>query len=409
MNRTMTFKHLICGALLAGTLAFNTDAAQAQGLFSPAALVNDQVVTNYEVDQRAKFYRAIRRFGDLQRISTDELIGDRLKEAEGARLGVEISPEAVVAGIEEFAARGNLNAQDFLKAMAAEGVDAQTVRDFVESGLIWREVVAARFANRVQVSESEIDAALGSEGQAGLRVLLSEVIIPLTPETEEQVFEVATQISELKSFGAFSEAATKYSASATRERGGRLDWLPLSQLPGPLRPVVLALRPGEVSAPLELDQAVAIFQMRSIEELPVPATNFAAIEYGVLRIPGGRSPEALARAAEIRAGIDTCDDLYGVNFGGPDEALTVTAQAPSEIPRAVALELAKLDRHEVSTALTTASGDQLLFIMLCGRTAEANQEASRAQVADALRNRRITAYADGYLEQLRSEATIVEK
>ncbi len=409
MNRTMTFKHFICGALVAGTLTFGATHSFAQGLFSPAVLVNDKVVTNYEVNQRALFYKAIRRFGDLESIATDELIGDRLKEEAGELLGVSITPEQILAGMEEFAARGNLTTENFVRALAQEGVDAQTFRDFVESGLIWREVVAARFANRVQVSDAEIDAAIGSGGQPGLRVLLSEIIIPFTPENKDQVVAIANEISGYTSTGAFSAAAGKYSATPARERGGRLDWLPLSQLPAPLQSVVIALRPGEVSAPLELDQAVAVFQMRSIEELPVPATKLAAIEYGVLRLPGGRSAETLARATEIKNSIDTCDDLYGVNFGGPDEALTVTSQPPSEIPTAVAIELAKLDRHEVSTALTTATGDQLLFIMLCGRTAEANQDVSRAQVAEALRNRRVTAYADGYLEQLRSEASIEEK
>ncbi len=47
--------------------------------------------------------------------------------------------------------------------------------------------------------------------------------------------------------------------------------------------------------------------------------------------------------------------------------------------------------------------------MMCGRTAAVNEQASRADVTNALRNRRLSAYADGYLDQLRAEALIVEK
>ncbi|MDC0737307.1 peptidylprolyl isomerase [Cognatishimia sp. SS12] len=409
MTRKMTLKHLISSALTAAVLLTGAPVAEAQSLFSPAVTVNERVVTWYEVDQRVKFYETIRRLGDLQKIARDELIDDRLRLQAGEALGIEVDDDAVSAGMTEFAGRANLTAEQFVAGLAQNGVDAQTFRDFVRAGLVWRQVVAARFRGRVQVSDAEIDAALGAAGQAGLRVLLSEIIIPVTPQNEGEVKQLANELSTLTSYARFSEAAGRFSAARTRANGGRLDWLPLTNLPAPLRPVILELKPGEVSAPLELEGAIAVFQMRGIEEMPVPATEFAAIEYGVLRLPGGRSPETLARAAEIRGNIDTCDDLYGVNYGGPEAALSIEAKAPADIPRNIAVELAKLDRHEVSTALTSADGSQLLFVMLCGRTAAINEEASREDVAAALRNRRLSSYADGYLAQLRAEATIVEK
>jgi len=402
----MNLKALIFGAVAMGTVALQAPAVSAQSLFGPAATINEMVVTNYEVTQRAQFYKVIRRLGNLERIALEDLVEDRLKMQAANALGITVDPSQLEAGMAEFANRANLKTPEFIKAIGSEGVEEHTFRDFVRAGLLWRGVVRARFQGRVQISEAEIDAALGSSGQAGLRVLLSEVIIPLTPQTEDQVREVANQISELKSSKDFADAARRFSASGSRERDGRLEWLPLTQLPAPLQPVILELKPGEVSAPIELGEAIAIFKMRGIEEMPVQRSAIAAIEYGVLNIPGGRSPEALARAQEIRGNIDTCDDLYGVNFGGPDEALTIEARSPSEIPQSIALELAKLDRHEVSTALTSQDGSNLLFIMMCGRTAAVNEEASREDVLNALRNRRLNSYADGYLEQLRADAQI---
>lgn len=402
----MKLKPFLIGAAAAGAICLSAVSATSQGLFSPAATVNEAVVTNFEVEQRANFYKVIRRLGNLEKIALEDLVDDRLKAQAAKALGIEVDPTDIEAGMTEFAGRANLKTEDFIKAIAQEGVEPHTFREFVRNGLLWRGVVRARFQGRVQISDAEIDAALGSSGQAGLRVLLSEIIIPVTPQTEEQVRDLANQISDLTSYKDFSEAAQRFSAAGSRNNGGRLEWLPLTRLPGPLQPVILELKPGEVSAPLELEGALAVFQMRGIEEMPVQKAQVAAIEYGVLRLAGGRSPETLAQAEDIRGRIDTCDDLYGVNFGGPEESLTVEARQPSEIPRAIALELAKLDRHEVSTALTSEDGSQLLFVMLCGRTAAINEEASREDVLNALRNRRLNSYADGYLEQLRADATI---
>lgn len=402
----MKLKPFLIGAAAAGAICFSALSATSQSLFSPAATINEAVVTNYEVQQRAAFYKVIRRLGNLEKIALEDLIEDRLKAQAAEILGITVNDEQLAAGMSDFAGRANLKTEQFMQAIAQEGIEPHTFREFVRNGLLWRGVVQARFQGRVQISDAEIDAALGSSGQAGLRVLLSEIIVPVTPQNEDQVRDLANQISELTSFDDFSEAARRFSASGSRVNGGRLEWLPLSRLPGPLQPVILELKPGEVSSPLEIEGALAIFQMRSVEELPVSRSPSAAIEYGVLRLAGGRSAETLAQAERIRRSIDTCDDLYGVNFGGPEEALTVEARQPSDIPRGIALELAKLDRHEVSTALTSEDGSQLLFIMMCGRTSAVNEEASREDVLNALRNRRLASYADGYLEQLRADATI---
>jgi len=402
----MTMKTKIFGALFGAAIGLASAPISAQSLFSPAAKVNNAVVTNYEVQQRALFYKALRRLGNLEKTALEDLIDDRLKNEAARVLGIEVSDADVATGQQEFAQRTNLTSEQFIAALAQEGIDPHTFREFVRSGLLWRGVVQTRFRGRVQISDAEIDAALGSAGQSGLRVLLSEIIIPVTPQNEAQVLDLANQISELNSYREFADAARRFSAARSRENDGKLSWMPLNRLPGPLRPVILELKPGEVSTPVELEGAVAVFQMRGIEEAPTTRPSIAAIEFGVLRLPGGRSAETLARAADIRDRIDTCDDLYGVNYGGPEEALTIESLQPADIPREIALELAKLDRHEVSTALTSQDGSELLFIMMCGRTASVNEEASREDVLNALRNRRLNSYSDGYLEQLRADAVI---
>ena len=73
------------------------------------------------------------------------------------------------------------------------------------------------------------------------------------------------------------------------------------------------------------------------------------------------------------------------------------------------MELAKLDKHEVSTNLTRSNGQTLVFLMLCGRVPQLSEDVDRDQIELGLQNRRLQSFADGYLEQLRSEARIVVK
>lgn len=390
-----------------------TAPATAQGLFDPVVSVNDQVVTRYELEQRIALLRIFRTPGDLQALARQQLIEDRLKLAAARADGIEVTEQGILDGMTEFASRADLSREDFIRAIAGAGVSEETFRDFIIASLGWREVVRARFLNRVRVSDADVDKALSAlSGGSTVRVLLSEIILPAPPQQAAAAMEVAEQISAITSVAQFSAEASRVSASQTRANGGRLEWLPITNLPEPLRPVILGLSVGQVTQPIPLEGAIALFQLRAIEETGVQTQEFAAIDYAAYYIAGGRTAENLAEVARLRETVDTCNDLYGVARGQTPEVLERNAAAPADLPRDVALELAKLDRGEISANLTRPAADgseALMMLMLCGRTAAGAENASREQVTAQLRNQRIDAYARGYLAQLVSDARIVER
>ena len=383
-------------------------AGQAQG-FGPAIKVNDQVVTKFEIDQRLRMLRLFRTPGDLPKLSEEQLIDDRLRMHAARQLGIAPSDQEIQQGMAEFAGRANLNTEQFLTALRQGGVAPESFRDFVRAGLAWRSVVQAKFGSRVQISEQEVDRAIASGGASGaaLQVLMSEVFLPLKPGAEEETRALAAQIRRMSADG-FARAAREYSSAPSAKQGGRVNWVPASNLAPQVRGAILNLRPGQISEPIEVNGQIALFLLRAIEQSDSRVPNtYSAIEYAAYYIPGGRSEAALAQAAKIKARVDTCDDLYGVAKGQPAEVLERGVKAPGEIPADIAGELARLDPGEVSTNLTRANGQTLVFLMLCGRSFDLSGAVSREGVALDIQNRRLSSFADGYLQQLRSEARII--
>lgn len=403
-----TLCQLVASAALACGLSLS--AAHAQNLFAPAIMVDDKVISGYELQQRERFLGVLRAPGDPRKLARQQLIEDRLKKIELDRVGLDPTAEQISEGMTEFAARANLSQEEFIRALAAEGVSEQTFRDFVAIGLGWREYMRGRFLNQARPSDAEVDRAIGQGGgRGGIRVLLSEIIVPLTPENQQQVNALMNDLSKITSVNAFAQAAAQYSATPTRERGGRMDWLPLANLPEQLRAIILGLSPGEVTPPIPLQGALAVFQLRKLEETDVAEPIYSAIEYATYLIPGGRSSEALQAAAQIKASVDVCDDLYGIAKDQPPERLERHSLEPAKIPQDIAVELAKLDAGEISTNLTRNNGQTLVFLMMCGRTAELNQDASREDIVTALTTQRLNALANGFLQQMQANATIIEK
>lgn len=396
--------------VLAGAmLAMTSLQAEAQSLFSPAIKVNQDIITWYELSQRLQFLTALGAPGASEDEVREALIDDRLRLQVMRDAGIQAAPEDIQAGIDEFAARGQLSSDQFLQLLADQGVGRETVRDFVANQITWRDYVSARFLSQARPTDDEINRALGQTDSGGLQVLLSEIIIPVNQQTVAQAELLAEEIAQLEGFDSFSAAATQYSGAATRDNGGRLDWLNLSSLPPALQPVIIGLKNGDITQPLSLPNAIALFQMRGLREVATGTTRYSEIDYAIYNMPGGRSADTLAKAARLREEIDTCDDLYGIAKDQPAEVLQRIQASPGEIPRDVALELAKLDLNEVSTALTRNNGQTLLFLMLCTRTRDLGEETTRTDVANALTQQRLEAFANSLLAQLRAEATIVEQ
>ena len=405
----MIMRVLLLAVLGLGAMSPAT-AVQAQGnLFAPVARVNDRVVTQYELNQRIMFYELLRAPGDLQQQSMDKLVEERLQADAAKQMGITVDETQLRAGMEEFAGRANLSVEDFIKALNQRGVEAETFQDFVSAGLLWRGVVRTRFGPRAQVSETEIDRALAlsSNTGSGVRVLLSEIFLAAdTPARQAEANRRATEISRITTIPAFAAAARKYSAAPSRGRGGRQDWIELGNLPPAIRGQILALAPGQVTTPIPVPNAIALFQLRALDETGAPEAEAVSIDFARYFIPGGRSEAALTQAARLAAEIDTCDDLYGIAQDQPEERLLRDVLPVSEIQGDIALELAKLDANEISTGLTTGDGQALVFLMLCGRTLQVNEDVNREAVRENLINQRVASYASGYLSELKADAII---
>ncbi len=391
-------------SVIATCLVLALPANAQSNPFSPRIIVNERVVSNYELDQRIQFLKVLRTPGDLDKLALDALIEDRLRVQEAERLEIAATPEQVELGMTEFAGRANLSVEQFVAAIAEAGVEPETFRDFVAAGVVWRDVVRAKFGAKTEVTETEIDRTLANQARVdGVRVLISELIIPAPPGSEEDVLAQAQNLqSQINSDASFAEAARTYSAAPSAARGGRMDWMPLANLPAAIAPFVLALAPGQVSDPIPIPGAVALFQLRDLEETDTEAPATTQVEYAELLLPNDSN--ALTAVAGIKAKVDACNDLYALGF--PANQLTRKTQTMAEVPVDVGLELARLDAGE--SAATLVRGTARVFVMLCTRMPVVEEPPTRDQVRTQIINQRLSRLADGYLADLRANAIIQE-
>lgn len=375
----------------------------AQDLFTPRLYVNDRVITNYEVEQRAMFLRVLRAPGNPEEEALKALTEDRLRQTEAERLGLKLSEADLNTGLTEFASRANLTVEQFVEELGKAGIAPETFRDFVAAGLLWRQAVRARFLGQVPISENDIDRALEASARPrALQVLASELVIPAPEGQEEAAMARAQELSDtLSGEAAFASAARRLSAAPTAGSGGRLDWLPLANLPAAIGQKILALDAGEVSDPIAVPGAVVLFLLRDVAQDSKAEPISVSVEWAEFLVP-----DDAAAIAKILAASDECNDLYAQAKGLPEDRLTVTKAALETVPGDVALQLARLDPGEASTALTRGGFRRML--MLCGREQVLEPAPTRDQIREQVINQKLEGMAEGYLEELRSAAFIRE-
>ena len=389
----------LIGAILALSLTFGGPVG-AQNALDTVITVNDSAITAFELDQRRRLLEIFRTPGDLDKAARDGLIEDRLKESLMTRAGLILTEESLQTAMDDFAGRANLSLDQFLTVLKGNGVAPETLRDFVKVGVSWRDYIRSRYSNTVTVTDAEVARAMAQTGANGseIEVLLSEIIIAR-----------AQAISKLRSTSAFEAQAREVSALPSRTKGGRLDWLPLSNYPPQLHSLILALSPGEVTAPLPIPNGVALFQLRAVREAPTTKIAPTAIDYATFYLAGGLSPAGLSAAQTLADSIDTCDDLYTQARGESADVLTRTSLAPADIPQDVALELARMDAGEYSYNLTRNNGDTLVFLMLCGRDNPASEGTDPDAVRNQILSQRLAGLASSLVEDLRASATITTR
>ncbi len=395
---------LVAGILIA-CLGF-CGVAFAQNPYAIKRIVNSSIITNYDVSQRVKLLRGFGvRVPEIQDLAIQQLTEDKLKVAAAAANGVGLQEGGYELGLDDYAKQRNTTAAGLQARMRNSGVSDDAFREFVTSGLLWRGVIRSRFTSRAQPSEIDIQNALNF-GASGIQesILLREIAIPFAERGTEGARRLAERIANDVANGAsFAALARRYSRTPTAAQGGLVGWRPVNQLPPVIASAVLALSPGEVGAPIEVPAGIILMQLADIREDAAGAGADILIGYARVDMNTQNAAEAVA---EIRGEAETCIDIDGLLADAGGASGRYGPSPVSEIPVEIAMVLAGLDANEVGATQPTDAG--VSVIMLCNRTVTTEPEQIEA-LQNQIFAQRMSAYANGYLQELLADAVIIDK
>ena len=395
--------------------------ARAQNVLGIAAVVNDEIISVYDLKSRLSLVLATSRLEDRPEIRERmaqqvlrDMIDDQLKLQEAKKVGIKITErdiERALASIEKQNKMPKGGLKDFLSNI---GIDRSVMVEQIEAEIAWAKVVRRQKGAAIKIGEDEIEEVL-AEIEANRdkpEHLVSEIVLTFDSKTEANVRTLAQRlIQQLKSGARFEALARNFSQSATAAVGGDLGWLRPGQLSPSLDTALAKLRPGQVSPPVPMIGGYQIFYLRDRRTAATMAQKNITVALRQLFVPIPSNADAAERAGQTKlAGtmaesatscqeIDRLAKELGTPLSG-DLGNVRLSSMPAQLRDVVSeLEIGK------ASAPQPISGG-ILVLMVCGREGDKAPTADRKSVRRMLTNQRMALAARQYLRDLRRDAFV---
>lgn len=379
-----------------------------------AAIVNDEVISTYDVNQRAALLLAGAGIESTQENlergraqAMRDLVDERLQMQEAREKKVNVEAAQVDRQIGEIA-RQNGTTMDTLRAqLASSGIGLQTLRAQIESDIAWRRLVNGRFGQRVRISDEKVTDALArvTANATKPQALVSEIMI--AAESEEEITQAqgiaARLLEEIRAGAPFSGVARQFSGASSAASGGDLGWLAQGELRPELQTVVDQLTPGQVSVPVRAPGGVYIVAVREKRAGvdPASATNISLRQ--VTAPTTSRSPFE----RQMRR-VEGCDGLQRIvaNVTGA-QVVELGDTLESELSTEVRARIAKVEDTKATEIYETPTG--LAALVVCARTSAGGGLPSRQEVENRLYEQEMAMLSQRYLRNLRRDSTIITR
>jgi peptidyl-prolyl cis-trans isomerase SurA len=247
-----------------------------------AAIVNDDIVTLYEIEREAQpviheaekkapVDEAVRR--QIRRASLEHLIDKRLLAQKVKELNIKVTDEEVKQAIDDVKRQNNLTSQDALvAALASQGLTYEQYRAQLQEQIEKLRLVSMEVRSKIHVAESEINeyyetnrARYTEEETFRARHIFFRTNEKAPADEIKRSMNTALLVlAEARDGKDFAELARSYSEDpAARKDGGNLGTFKKGDMMPELETAILNMKPGEVS---ELVYTPSGFHIVKLEE-----------------------------------------------------------------------------------------------------------------------------------------------
>jgi peptidyl-prolyl cis-trans isomerase SurA len=420
--------------LIAGLLALSTSAAPVmaqtlQPLDRIAAVVNEDVVLQSELDRAVQ--NVLAQYANqpgqlppravLERQVLERLVLVKLQVARAAETGVRVSDADLNNAVNAVAQQNGTTPDGLRQRLEADGMSYPEFRDSLRDEITIQRLKQGFAQTRINVSEGEVDAALAAQAASGTQYRLAHILVALPDgASAEQISTGQGKIDGVKALVDkgeldFGAAAVRYSDSPNALEGGDLGWRSVDEIPTAFVQMLKDMTPGQVVGPLRGPSGFQLLKLVEVRDA-AQAEKRSVQEYNARHILVRITETQDAAAAKAKIDTLRARIAGGADFVAVAKESTEDANSRADggdlgwfpadaFGPAFGKEVTGLQDGQVSAPFRTDAGWHIVQ-RVGARQTDVTDQNRRAQARDTIGRRKAEEEYNRYLQELRGEAYV---
>jgi len=407
--------------------AAETDAPR-ETLESVVAVVNSDVITRTELDNRLRTVKQqleqqhapLPSEATLEKQVLDRMILSSLQLQLADRTGVRVDDDTLNRTIARIAEENKMSLGEFRSALERDGYDFASFREDIRKEIIISRVQQRQIADRIMVSEQEIDNFLSTQkaqGNAGEELRLAHILVAVPDAASPERIRAAREraegiLKDLQGGADFQETAIAMSDGQQALEGGDLGWRKRAELPTLFVDAVGNMQVGDISSLIRSPSGFHIIKLvdkRSGEAHIVTQTH---VRHILIRPNELVSDEQAERQlGELREQILRGADFAELARSKSEDPVSAASggdlgwTSAGELDPLFQAAVDALKAGEISQPFKSGFGWHIAEV-LERREHDDTPNVIRGQARDALRQRKIDEELQSWLSRLRDDAHI---
>ncbi|MEE2661745.1 MAG: peptidylprolyl isomerase [Pseudomonadota bacterium] len=423
MKPFKTFILTVIVSLLA-TYPDKSAHSTAQSVQRIAAIVNDELITEYDLEARIKFVMFSTRLPDRAKVRKRirvqvlrSLIDEKLRLQETRRQNISVNQREMERAKHTIEKQNRIPRYGLDKILEARNIPLETLESRLRAVIAWSKLVRRRLKPRITVGEDEIDEVIEKvrSRQGETEYYLNEILLSIDHPTEEAgVYETALRIIKQVRAGAnFSAIAQQFSKSATATAGGTVGWVHETELSRVSHKTITSTKVGDITAPIKTVGGYRILMLKDVRKVKEALRTAMTVGLRQIFLPIRKS----SIESEIKAKIDLARNLNKKITSCSEIEVFAERIGSTKSPKLEKFRLDKLNPRIRSIVKKLPLGKfsqpiqmphGILVLMVCERGGGQKKRnlPSRKLIADRLRRDRLTLMIRRYMRDIRLSAVI---
>ncbi len=252
--------------------------------FSIAYQVDDQIITNYDIDQVRKLSNLLNSSSIARSEIEKIVISNKIKEIYADRLKIVVSNAEFNLQISDFLKSNKITDKELKTLLRSKGIDIETFYNFVKENIRWQKVLEIRFGYKINnLTIKDLMLLTSTPKRIEKEYEFFEIFISNERWGSQKANLIANRLEiELNNGADFDKAVEKFSSATSKTNKGKVGPIKKSSLSKQFRNVLEGLKKNEVSKPFKVNGGLILLKLYRTRSYQTVKTPKLSVTFSVL-------------------------------------------------------------------------------------------------------------------------------